>query len=100
MIIYNVTLKIETSVATDWLQWMKTEHIPEVLATNCFTKNRILRLLEQDDSDGLTFAVQYECADMATYRRYQKDFAPTLQKEHTKRYDGQFVAFRTLLEQI
>jgi hypothetical protein len=29
---------------------------------------------------------------------YQRDHAPRLQKEHSEKYKGKFVAFRTLLE--
>ena len=36
MYIYNVTVSIEKSLADEWLTWMKTIHIPEVLATGYF----------------------------------------------------------------
>ena len=41
MIIYNVTVSVEESIKTDWLDWMKTEHIPEVMATGVFAKAQI-----------------------------------------------------------
>ena len=31
---------------------------------------------------------------------YQKNHAPELQKKHTSKFDGKFVAFRTLLEEV
>ena len=40
-IVYNVTIKVNTSIATDLLSWLKEEHIPEVIATGCFTNARI-----------------------------------------------------------
>ncbi|MGE5521009.1 MAG: DUF4286 family protein, partial [Candidatus Dadabacteria bacterium] len=48
MIIYNVTTKINASVADSWLRWMQQEHIPEVMDTGCFSEYRFARLLEQD----------------------------------------------------
>ena len=36
MILYNVTVKIAKAVHDDWLEWMKTVHIPDVLKTNLF----------------------------------------------------------------
>lgn len=54
MLIYNITTKVDHSIADAWLQWMKEEHIPEVIATGCFSQSRILRLLEVDETDGLT----------------------------------------------
>ena len=59
MIIYNVTIKVEHSIADQWLVWLKEEHINEVINTGCFTHATILRLIEADDTEGVTFAVQY-----------------------------------------
>lgn len=98
MIIYNVTVKIDHSVHDDWLEWMKNVHIPDVMKTNLFSENRICRLLTVDESDGITYAVQYGCKDMATFDQYQKQFAPKLQRDHTERYGEKFAAFRTLME--
>lgn len=97
MIIYNVTLNVDEDVHEEWLAWMKTTHIPEVMATGLFLDNRICRVLA-DDEGGITYAVQYTCADMATYEHYKSEHAPRLQAETQKRYGGRFAAFRTLLE--
>lgn len=37
-IIYNVTTQADHSIAGQWLQWMKEEHIPDIIATGCFTR--------------------------------------------------------------
>ena len=41
MILYNVTISIDTSVEEDWLQWMKEIHIPDVMNTGLFIDNKI-----------------------------------------------------------
>ena len=97
MIIYNVTLNVDTDVHLAWLHWMKVTHIPDVMATGLFLDSRIFRVLA-DDEGGITYAVQYTCADMATYERYRDEHAPRLQAETQKHYGGRFAAFRTLLE--
>lgn len=100
MIIYNVTVKIDVEVHDEWLQWMQTVHIIEVLRTGFFYDAQIARLLEQDEREGISYSVQYTCKDMATLQKYSTDHAPRLQTEHAKRYKGKFVAFRTLLERV
>ena len=60
MIIYNVTVKVEERIAPDWLKWLKGEHIPEILATGCFTEAVVFDLLEPYDGEGVTFVVQYK----------------------------------------
>lgn len=97
MFIYNVTVKIDTDLAADWLSWMQTTHIPDVMATGMFLNHRICRLLS-NDNDGLTYAIQYECTDLATLQRYSTQYAPKLQAEHTNRYANKYVAFRTVME--
>ena len=57
-IIYNVTTQSHHSIASQWLQWMKEEHIPDIIATGCFTHAVILRLIEVDETQGPTYAVQ------------------------------------------
>ena len=100
MILYNVTVKINLDVHEDWLQWMRDIHIPEVMKTGLFDDHRMARVLLQDESDGITYSIQYSCKDMATMQKYTAQFAPALQRDHTERYKDKFVAFRTLLEII
>lgn len=99
MIIYNVTVKIDNDIHEEWLQWMREIHIPEVMATGCFTKNELAKVLV-DDTDGQTYSIQYRCSDRAQLDQYFEQHAPKLQQEHTDRYKEKFVAFRTLLELV
>ncbi len=100
MILYNVTVNIDPTVHDDWVQWMKTKHIPDVLATGMFTENRFLRVLNTEEGEGFTYSVQYAAPTMEHYERYRAEFASALQAEHTARYQNRFVAFRTLLEWV
>jgi hypothetical protein len=97
MYIYNVTVSIEKSIADEWLNWMKTIHIPDVLATGYFIDNKVCKVLNVND-EGETFSVQYGFLKMEDIELYQKNDAPRLQADHTKRYEGKYIAFRTLLE--
>lgn len=97
MFVYNVTVNVEASVSADWINWMKSKHIPDVLATGCFVSNRICKLLNVED-EGSTYSVQYTFHTMEDLQRYQQHFAPALQKEHTARYGQKALAFRTLME--
>ena len=99
MIIYNVTVSVEENVKNDWLNWMKTEHIPEVMACGIFTKAQINRVIVQDDSDN-TFAIAYTCSSMKELHQYQIKFASELQKKHDKKFKEKAIAFRTLMEVI
>ncbi|MEM6965080.1 MAG: DUF4286 family protein, partial [Bacteroidota bacterium] len=95
---YNVTVKIEHGVHDEWLQWMKTTHIPDVMNTGKFLESKICKMIGTDEADGLTYSFQYIAPDMKTFMEYQNEFAKALQKDHSDRYQGKYVAFRSLME--
>lgn len=99
-IIYNVTIKVDSSIEQQWLQWLQAIHIPEVLATGCFTKATILRLLEVDDSEGHTFAVQYLTGSRALYDRYVETFAPEMRQRSLDKWGNRFIAFRSVMQVV
>jgi len=99
MILYNVTVSIDPSVAEDWLNWMRKVHIPDVMATGCFLESRLSRVHGEEEG-GLTYSVLYLCPSESVLATYQKEFAPRLQQEHSSRYQGKFAAFRTNLTLI
>lgn len=97
MLIYNVTIKIDSDVQQTWLDWMQSEHIPAVMRTGKFNDFRICRLLHEEQ-DGATYAIQYFCPDLATMYAYQQEDARRLQDEVAERFNGKYVVFRTLME--
>jgi hypothetical protein len=100
MIIYNVTVKIDNSVHDEWLDWMRSVHIKDVMNTGYFTENRMLKILGDDDPDATSYAIQYTCNNMEAFEKYSEIFAPALRAEHSEKFKDKFVAFRTLLEVV
>lgn len=100
MILYNVTINIDSSVHDEWLEWMKSTHIPEVLATGLFTDNKIFRIITGEDEDGITYSIQYFLNNMDDYEKYQNEFSGKLQEEHSGKFRDKFVAFRTIMEKV
>ena len=77
---------------------MQKEHIPEIMATGCFEKAQLVRLLETDEEDGLTYAVQYYAADADAYNAYLSNFAPAMRNKVFKVWGSQVIAFRSLMQ--
>ncbi len=100
MFVYNVSLKLEWEIVEAWLKWMREEHLQEVLDTGCFTEAKMFKLLDQDDSEGPTFIVQYTCNKKIDYLKYKTHFAPALQQKGAEKFEQKMVAFRSLMEQI
>jgi hypothetical protein len=100
-VVYSVTINIEDQVHQDWLEWMSEVHIPEVMKTGYFLSFRFLKLMtEQPDATGTTYSVQYYSESMEDLNAYLEKHAKRLQAAHSKRYAGNFVAFRTILQEV
>lgn len=100
MLIYNVTTKVDWLVHDAWLKWMQEVHIPEVMATGCFEKQQLVRLLDTDETEGATYAVQYYAASNADYNRYMDVFAPALRQQVLDKWRERVIAFRTLMQVV
>jgi hypothetical protein len=100
MIIYNVTSKVSWAIHDAWLEWMKLIHIPEVMSTGKFSGNRFVRLLETDEEDGPTYAIQYYLDGMEEYRTYLEKDAPGLRDKVLQKWGEEVISFRSLMEVI
>lgn len=100
MIIYNVTTNIHESVHDQWLHWMQTKHIPEILATKKFFSARIIKVLIEEEMGGITYSVQYNTDSKLTLQKYYDDDAPSFREEAQALFGDKMLAFRTELEVI
>ena len=98
MIIYNITINVNWSIHDDWLQWLKQEYIPTILQTGCFSESKILRLLEIDDEEGPTYAIQFHAAAVAAYEVYINQYAAPINQQALEKWGDQIIAFRSVME--
>lgn len=97
MYIYNVTINIQEDIHEKWLEWMKNEHIPEMMATGKFSRALMSRVMVEEEMGGLTYSVQYTTQNREMLLRYYEEDSARLRGK-TKPFEGKFVAFRTELE--
>jgi hypothetical protein len=96
-IIYNVTVKPEVQIADAWLNWLLEEHIPDIMQTGCFFDYKLVRLLETDDSDGPTYAIQYYAESKSDYNRYIEIHAARMRKKSLSKWGEQLISFRSVM---
>lgn len=101
MFLYNVTVNVDPGQESEWLRWMKKDHLPKMLATNRFYDARILKLLnESQEATGTTFAVQYLAHSLGDIENYLNNEAEALRKDTQDKFGDRIVAFRTVLEEV
>lgn len=100
MILYNVTINIQESVHDQWMHWMQTKHIADVLATGKFSAARLVKVLVEEEMGGTTYSIQYTTDSKETLERYYAEDAPRLREEGLQLFGDKMLAFRTELELI
>jgi hypothetical protein len=74
--VYRVAIRVDNEVAEEWLEWMRTVHVPEVLDTGCFTGCTISRQVEPVDvGSRRSFVLEYGLASVELFEQYQSRHA-------------------------
>ena len=97
MILYNVTINVDLSVHDQWLKWMQTKHINDVLATGKFTSARMVKVLVEEQGS-VTYSIQYTTESKEKLERYYQEDAPRLRQEGLALFADKMLAFRTELQ--
>ena len=91
MLVYEVKINIDSDVESEWLDWMKKVHVPDVLATGLIEKQE---LLIEEEGDVTYYLFQYFFPDQEAYDTYNRDYGPALKADTTQKYGGRFRASR------
>jgi hypothetical protein len=101
MIVYNITISVDRQIDGEFIGWMKDTYIPMVLSTGCFFDHRFLRLLNHpEEGEGVNFATQFYAESMEKMMDFENQYAHQAQDALEKRFLGDFVFFRSLLESV
>jgi len=101
MIIYNVTICIRPDLEDEVLDWLKNEHIPEVLETGLFLEHHIFKIFESSDRPTHnSFAIQYHLESWQQFKEYEANYATALKQKTEAKYGENLLAFRTFLEKL
>jgi hypothetical protein len=98
MIIYSVTISVDESIEQEWIQWMREEHIPEVMATGKFISCRFSRLVSHKEAGSCNYSAQYTAESFDELEDYKANFAPDLQQKSLVKFADKMLAFRSELQ--
>ena len=100
MLIYNITTKVDHAISMEWVQWMKADHIPAIMETGKFVRFNFSKLLDVDETDGVTYAVQFFADQKTDYDQYILQHSTHLRKEAMDKWGANFISFRSLMEEV
>lgn len=100
MYLYNVTIGIDKASEGEWLDYMRTTYIPDVMATGMFTQARMYRILHDNEDDTTSYSIQYVAASIEKVQQFLEEYGPRIIEAHRDRFRNRHVAFMTLLEEV
>ncbi len=99
-IVYSVTVKPDKDIESEYVHWLKSEHINEVLNTGCFDSYRFYKVLTEDETDGASYNIQYTTTEMSRYFDYINTYATNMRSKGKEKFGEKFHAFRTVLKHL
>lgn len=90
MLTYEVKIKIDMEVEQEWFNWMKTKHVPDVLATGLMRSHRIWK----PEGEENLYYFQYDFDQIEDFETYQREHAPSLKADPMKKFPDRFTASR------
>ena len=99
MILFNITIILDNEIHNEWLHWMKTRQIPDVMNTGCFVSNRLLNVLDSPN-EGLTYCVQYISDSLKKLNEFKQKHDHYIQAKLPEQFNNKLVLFSTVMEFI
>lgn len=96
MLTYQVKITVDKAIEAEWLLWMKTEHVPDVIATGLI---KSFQIMKPEESDGV-YLFHYHFSNDSDYEEYQKNHAPALKAHVANKFPHGFEAERAILRWI
>ncbi|HPI41151.1 MAG TPA: DUF4286 family protein [Pseudobdellovibrionaceae bacterium] len=96
MVVYSVRITVQNQIYDQWVEWLKTEHIKEVLACEGFVKAE-LRLGKSAvalESSSQEVLVDYYVESDDLLKKYLKEKAMDLRQKGMDLFPGQYSATR------
>ncbi len=99
MILFNITIILDDEIHNEWLHWMKTRQIPDVMNTGCFVSNRLLNVLDSPN-EGVTYCVQYISDSLENLNEFKQKHEHMIQANMPEQFNNKLVLFPTVMEFI
>jgi hypothetical protein len=98
MIIYNITTLVSWSIHEDWQDWITNEFLPKVMATELFMRFQVVRLLEVNEEEGPTYAVQLYAEDREKFEAYREKHLRRFQQMEQEAWGDYATSFASLMK--
>lgn len=100
MIILNTTTIVTWNIHEPWKQWMLEEQIPAILSTGLCSHVQMVRLLEVEEQEGPTYAVQLYVKTASLLNEYKEKHLERFSLIEQNRWGDDTYSFLSVMEVI
>ena len=100
MIIYNITTLVSWSIHEGWKEWLLDEYLPELMETKLFSHFQIVRLIEVNEDEGPTYALQLYLNNVSDFNLYRDIHLGKFQEKEKNAWGDCATSFASLMEVI
>ena len=100
MIIYNITMQVDWAVHDQWKEWLVSEYLPAFINTGLFSHYQLNILLEVNEEDGPTYAVQLYAKSAAQVYEFRELFLEEFQQRERTAWGDHAYSFGTIMQVI
>ena len=100
MIIYNITTLVSWPIHDDWRKWLFDEFLPEIMDTQLFSHFQVVRLMDVNEDEGPTYAVQLYLKNTADFISYRDKHLRKFQQKEKDVWGDYATSFASLMEVI
>lgn len=97
MHVHNISFQLNPSIVDLWLDWMKTDFIPGIKETACFSDDKLYQI-EVPDDQYPTYTLQLFALSKKHISEYQSQFADTFILQLHNKWGDQCLYFTTNMQ--
>lgn len=100
IIIYNITTQVSWGVHDRWKEWLLNQQLPAFLTTGIFSHHQLVRLLDVDDTDGPTYALQLYVKTDQSIDNYKRRYLSGFKSDEQAMWGNNIFSFSSMMEVI
>ena len=97
MQVCNISFQLNPTIQSQWLIWMKTNFIVELMGTGCFIDHKFYQLEVPEDQNP-TFTLQLYAVNKERLSKYHTQFANSFIQQLNNKWGEQCLYFSTNMQ--
>ena len=102
MILYNITINMDTDIAEACLDYLKRCYLPQATQSGVMFSPKIHKILPYDDASAQSdsYAIQFNVKNVDTLNYWIEHEGQGISKQLVEHFGNKVVGFTTVLEEI